>query len=164
MLSHELFGTMSPNLGSEILDYAHQTDKKLYKATLDAVSSVRRVRPLFLERQSRIERNPFLINALKRPELAVIGDNLIRHWLLEKHPGMLSEFLTVLGIENKGGVVEQLPASVGDIPLQSAVGTLFAKYDPEVVTVYLHAFNQFNQAGWENLDTLLKDDPRLVRG
>lgn len=161
MFSHELFGAMSADQGAEILEFAYQTDKKLYKAVLEAVAVARKVRPVFLERQSRAERSPFVLTALRRPELGMIADNLIRHWLLAKHGAMLSEFLTSLGIQNNQGVVEQLPETVGDVPLRTAVGSLLAKYPAEAVSIYLHAFNQFNQAGWGNLDTLLKEDARL---
>lgn len=164
MFSHELFGAMSPSLGSEILDFAYESDKTVYKATIEAVAKVRKVRPVFLERQSRAERNPLLIASLKRPELGLIADNLIRHWLLEKYGTMLSEFLTALGVANKKGVVEQLPKAVGEAPLRSAIGTLLAKYPAEAVAVYLNAFNAFNQAGWENLDQLVQDHPQLKLG
>ena len=161
MLSHELFGSMAVETATEIVEFAHETDKKLYRAVLEAVASFRKFRPVFLERQSRAERNPTLIGALKRPEMGLIADNLIRHWLLEKHSPMLAEFLTSLGITNDKGVVEQLPNSVGEAPLKSAVDGLLAKYPADAVTIYLNAFNQFNQAGWENLDAQLKQDPRL---
>lgn len=161
MRSHELFGSMPVATGTEILEFAHETDKKLYRATLEAVATFRKLRPVFLERQSRAERTPMLLGTLKRLELGLIADNLIRHWLLEKHATMLGEFLTTLGIPNNQGVVEQLPTSVGDGPLRSAVDALLAKYPSEAVLIYLHAFNEFNQAGWENLDALLKQDPRF---
>lgn len=155
---------MSPALATDVVEFAHANDKKLYRATMEAVASVKKLRAVFLERQSRTERNPIIIAALKRPEMAMIADNLIRHWLLEKHGSMLGEFLNALGIANNKGVVEQLPASVGDVPLRTGVDTLLAKYPPEVVAVYLHAFNQFNQAGWANLDAILKNDVRLMVG
>jgi NADPH-dependent 7-cyano-7-deazaguanine reductase QueF-like protein len=44
------------------------------------------------------------------------------------------------------------------------VDLLIAKYPAESVAVYLNAFNQFNQAGWANLDEILKSDPRLKLG
>lgn len=161
MFSHELFGAMSPGLATEVLEFAYGSDKKLYRATLEAVANLRKLRAVFLERQSRAERNPQLLAALKRPEMALIADNLIRHWLLEKYSSMLSEFLAGLGIPNDHGVVEQLPSAVGDAPLRSSIDSLLAKYPAEVVAVYLNAFNQFNQAGWSNLDALLKQDARL---
>jgi hypothetical protein len=161
MLSHELFGRMAVGTATEIVEFVYETEKKLYRAVLEAVASFRKLRPVFLERQSRAERNPTLIGALKRPEMGLIADNLIRHWLLEKHSSMLAEFLTSLGIANNKGVVEQLPSSVGDAPLKSAVDALLAKYPADAVTIYLNAFNQFNQAGWENLDAQLKQDQRL---
>ncbi|HAM71275.1 MAG TPA: hypothetical protein DCM86_06495 [Verrucomicrobiales bacterium] len=155
---------MTPGLGIEVIEFAHENDRKLYRACLEAVASFRKVRPVFLERQPRAERNPFILGTLKRPELAMIADNLIRHWLLEKHGPMLGEFLTSLGIENTRGMVEQLPPQVEEAPLRSAVNLLLAKYPAETVAVYLNAFNQFNQAGWSNLDDLLKNDSRLQVG
>ncbi|MBI1841151.1 MAG: hypothetical protein HYR88_09900 [Verrucomicrobia bacterium] len=161
MLSYEIFGAISPSLAIDVLDFTHQSDKKLYRAALEAVAAHRKLRPVFLERMSRAERNPLMLGSLKREELSLITDNLIRHWLLGKHADMLSAFLTNLGIPNKQGAVEELPDSVGEAPLRSSINTLLAQYPAEVVAVYLNAFNQFNGAVWENLDQLLKSDPRL---
>jgi len=44
------------------------------------------------------------------------------------------------------------------------VDTLLAKYPPEAVAVYLHAFNEMNTVGWPNLKTMLETDPRLQLG
>lgn len=155
---------MSPALAAEVLEFAYQTEKKLYRAVLEAVASQRKLRPVFLERLPRTERTPLMVAALRRPEMALITDNIIRHWLLGKNSAMLSDFLTSLGIPNNQGAVEQLPDLVGEAPLRSAVDGLLAKYPTEVVAVYLNAFNQFNEAGWQNLDALLKSDARLRLG
>ena len=162
MQSYEIFGALTPGLASDVLDFTHQSDKKLYHATLEAVSAQKKLRPVFLERMSRAERHPIMLTALKRPELGLITDNLIRHWLLAKHSEMLSTFMTNLGIANNQGAVEDLPDSVGEAPLRSSINTLLVQYPTEVVAVYLNAFNQFNGAKWENLDQLLKSDPRLA--
>lgn len=164
MFSYELFKSMSPELAADVLEFAHDNDKKLYRATLEAVASVKKLRTVFLERQSPSDRAPIMLTALKRPEMTMIADNLIRHWLLGKHGAMLSDFLNALGISNNKGVVEQLPGSVGDAPLRTGIDTLLAKYPTQIVAVYLHAFNQFNQAGWANLDGVLKQDVRLMVG
>ena len=155
---------MTPALAAEVLEFAYQTEKKLYRAALEAVASQRKLRPVFLERLARTDRAPLMIGALRRPELSLITDNLIRHWLLGNHSAMLSDFLTNLGITNNQGAVDQLPDSVGEAPLRSSIDSLLAKYPTEVVAVYLNAFNQFNEAGWENLNALLKSDPRLRLG
>ena len=66
--------------------------------------------------------------------------------------------------KNKDGVVEDLPASVDDEKLKSAVELLLTKYPPEPVAVYLNAFNDMNEANWPNLKTMLQSDPRLQLG
>jgi len=54
-----------------------------------------------------------------------------------------------------------LPESISDDSLNGAVDLLIEKYDQELVTVYLTAFNASNENRWENLDTLLAEDERL---
>jgi hypothetical protein len=61
-------------------------------------------------------------------------------------------------------VVENLPESMDDVKLKSAIETLLAKYPPETVAVYLNAFNDMNEASWANLKSILESDPRLQLG
>jgi hypothetical protein len=61
-------------------------------------------------------------------------------------------------------VVEDLPATMDDAKLRTAVDTVLAKYPPEVVTVYLNAFNEMNEVEWPNLKTMLESDKRLQLG
>jgi hypothetical protein len=61
-------------------------------------------------------------------------------------------------------VEEDLPATMDDAKLRSAVDGLMAKYPPEVVAIYLHAFNEMNEVSWPNLKTLLDEDKRLQLG
>src|SRR5439155_26625381 len=96
--------------------------------------------------------------------LDLITGNLIRAWLMKKHLPMLTEFLDSLGIPHKEGVVEDLPATMDDAKLRGAVDVLLAKHPPEAVSVYLHVFNDMNEANWENLKTLLESDKRLQLG
>jgi len=162
--SHELLGFMSPALALEILTYVYESDKQLYRATLNAVAEARKVRPVFMERQPRTQRHTAMLATLSRPTLDVFTANLIRSWLLKKHNTMLVDFLNALAIPHKDGVVEDLPASMDDAKLRQAVDTLLAKYPPETVAVYLHAFNDMNEVNWPNLKTMLESDPRLQLG
>jgi len=61
-------------------------------------------------------------------------------------------------------VVDDLPAAMDDEKLKVAVDALLAKYPPEAIAVYLHAFNDMNEASWANLKTMLENDPRLQLG
>ncbi len=164
LTSHELFGFMSPALAAEIVAFTHESDKPVYKATLAAVAQMRRVRPVFLERQPRAQQHAEMIASLARPALETAAGGLVRAWLVNKHRAMLVDFLTALGIQNKDGVVEDLPAAMDDANLKAAIEILLGKYPPETVAVYLNAFNDMNEAHWANLKTLLEADTRLQLG
>jgi hypothetical protein len=162
--AHELLGFMSPALATDIIAYAYEADKQLYRVTLTAVAEARKVRPVFLERQPRSERHATMLNTLTRPSMELVAGNLIRTWLVKKQKAMLVDFLDALAIPHAEGVVEDLPASMDDTKLRAAVDVLLAKYPPEAVAVYLQAFNDMNEANWPNLKALLETEPRLQLG
>jgi hypothetical protein len=164
LASHELLGFMSPALAAEILTFAFESDKPAYRLTLNAVAEARHLRPVYLERQPKAQRHATMLATLSRPTLDLVAANLIRSWLLKKHKTMLVDFLNALGIQNEEGVVENLPASMDDAKLKPAVDGLLAKHPPEAVAVYLHAFNDMNEANWPNLKSMLETDPRLQLG
>jgi len=162
--SHELFGFMSPAMANEILGFTFDSDKPTYKSILHGVADARKVRPVFLERQPRVQRHAMMISMLARPGLEAVSSNLIRTWLVKKERTMLVDFLNALAIPNNEGVVDDLPKTVEDEKLRAAIDTLLAKYRPEAVAVYLHAFNDMNEAHWANLKTMLEGDVRLQLG
>src|SRR5215831_15673425 len=164
LTSHELIGFMSPPLAAEILTYAHEEDKPLYKATLGAVAEARKVRPVFLERQPRTQQHSTMLATLSKPSLELVTANLIRAWLLKKYKGMLVDFLDRLEIQHKDGVVDELPEAIDDAKLQAAVDLLLTKYPQEVVAVYLNLFNDMNEVEWTNLKGMLEADKRLQLG
>jgi hypothetical protein len=161
LTAHELIGFMPPHLAAGILEYAHSSEKELYKATLAAVAQARKVRLVFLERQPRTEQHKTMISTLARPSMDLAAAGLLRVWLLKKHTALLTDFLDALGLPHKNGVVEDLPEAMDDAKLRSAVDIVLAKHPPEVVTVYLHAFHQMNETRWANLRSLLETDPRV---
>jgi hypothetical protein len=162
--SHELIGFMSPPLAAEILGFTFESEKPTYKATLAAVAEARKLRPVFLERQPRTQRDATILTTLTRPSLDLAAATLIRTWLLKKYKAMLVDFLTALEIKHDDGVVENLPETMDDAKLKSAVDGLLAKYPAEVVAVYLNAFNDMNEVNWANLATLLVEDKRVQFG
>jgi hypothetical protein len=155
---------MSPALANDILNFAYESDKPTYKATLNAVADARKVRAVFLERQPRAQRHAMMTATLARPGLETAAGGLIRVWLVKQQRPMLVDFLNALGIANNEGVVDDLPKEMDDAKLKSAVDVLLAKYPPEAVAVYLHAFNDMNEASWANLKTMLEADARLQLG
>ncbi len=159
-----MFGALSPALASEILEFTFANDKPLYRATLEAVAQSRKLRPVFLERQPRAERHAAVISALGRPPLGLAGDTLIRNWLVKQQTALLTDFLDALNIPHEKGVLQDVPPSVEDATLQSAIEGLLARHPREIVALYLHAFQQMNEGGWANLDAHLQTDPRLRLG
>ncbi len=164
MAPHRLFGALSPALASEILEFTFANDKPLYRATLEAVAQSRKLRPVFLERQPRVERHAALISALGRPPLGLAGDTLIRNWLVKQQTALLTDFLDALNIPHEKGVLQDLPPSVADAALQSAIEGLLARHPREIVALYLRAFQQMNEGGWDNLNARLQTDPLLKLG
>ena len=161
MTSSQLFAAMSPSLAADILEFAFTNDKTLYKTTLNAVAQARHVRPVFLERQPRVERSANMVATLGRAQLAPAANSLISTWLLKKHGPLLNAFLDAMKIPHENGIVEDLPKSVDDATLQSAVNSLVIKFPAQIVAIYLHAFNDMNEAHSPNLKALLQDDVRL---
>jgi hypothetical protein len=155
---------MSPALAKDILEFTFESDKPAYKATVAAVAQAKHVRPVFLERQPRDARHTSMLTALTKPHLDAAAGALLRAWLVKKHKAMLVDFLNALDIPNEEGVVEDLPTTVDDAKLKSAVELLLGKYPHEVVAVYLNAFNDMNTANWPNLKVMLESDQRLQLG
>ncbi len=162
--AYELFGFMPAALSTEILEKTFSTNKELYRATLGAVAEARRVRPTFLERKPRVDRHKDMVDMLSRPRMNVAAATLLRGWLMTNEKSMLVDFLDTLGIEHKDGAVDNLPESVDDEKLKSAVESLLTKHSREKVTVYLHAFDEMNEVQWGNLKGLLESDARLQLG
>lgn len=161
---YELLGFASPALSQEIIEFTFASDKPLYRTVLAAVAEANRVRPAFLEKKPRVQRHTEMIAALSRPRMEEAAANLLRGWLLKAHVDMLSEFLDTLGIAHEKGVVADFPKTVEDARLQEAVEKLLAKYPAEKVIVYLNTVKATGGAEWENLETRLREDPRLQLG
>ncbi len=159
--SHELFEFMSPETANQIMEDTFSDDKDMYKATVATIAQSRKLRPIFVQRQPRPQRNKLILESLARPGMSQAADNLLRNWLLKSQTEMLKNFLDAMGIEHEDGVVEDLPEDVTDEAVAKGIDTILEKYDKETVLVYLHAFNSMNECTWKNLDSMLQDEERL---
>ena len=152
---------MPPALAQRILDETHAQNRDVYRATLNAVAQIRKVRPVFFERQARAERHKAMAASLARPNMEIAAESLLRGWLLKSQKGLLVDFLTALEIPHQDVVVENLPETVDDAKFKAAIDAVLAKHPREVVAIYLQAFNNMNQTRWAALDTALRSDERL---
>jgi len=156
-----MFAALSPELAAQILEDLFVQHKELYKTALAAAAQSLKVRPIFLQRQPRIDRNRRMTTALGHADMEIITGNVIGGWLLKTQTALLGDFLDALKIPHDKGVVENLPKTVDDVALNAAIDGLLAKYPQEVVTLYLQVFHEINDADWPNLALLLRDDIRL---
>ena len=158
---HEIIAFMPASLSQEILEEVFLSDKAMYRVVLKTVAESRKVRPVFLERQARTHRHGIMVTVLSTARMDEAAGSLLRAWLLKSQLAMVTEFLDLLGIAHKAGVVEELPAAVDDDKLKPAIEGLLAKYSHPKVAVYLHAFYATNEPGWPTLAALLREDKRL---
>ena len=156
-----MFANLTPVLATKILEDLYSEQKDLYKTALQSAAQVLKVRPIFLERQPRADRNKRIGSALGHPEMNLVATNVIGGWLIKNQTALLTEFLDALKIPHEKGVVEDLPKTVEDAALNAAVDNVLAKHPQEIVTLYLQAFFEMNEAQWPNLALMLRDDIRL---
>ncbi|MCF7763021.1 MAG: hypothetical protein K9N62_05055 [Verrucomicrobia bacterium] len=161
MTCSELFGFMSSNLSNEILEHAYNSDRALYKTVLTAVAEAMKLRPAFFERQPRQDRHRTMLEVLARPRFEEVSGNLLGTWLLKSETSMLADFLDTLKVTHNEGVVQDFPKKVEDAALHAAVDKILASHSQEKVIVYLNALCSINHSPWKNLETMLREDPRL---
>jgi hypothetical protein len=161
MKANQMFAALTPDLANRILEDMFAQQKELYKTTVQSAAQSLKVRPVFLERQPRSDRNRRVITALGHADMNLVAGNLIGAWLIKAQGPMLSEFLDALKITHEKGVVENLPKTVEDSALTAAVENLLAKHPQEIVTLYLQAFVAMNDVQWPALALMLRDDVRL---
>jgi hypothetical protein len=162
MKCYEIFSKLSPELTNEIFAYLLEFEKPVYKAMIQNIASRRKLRPVFIERKPKNERHHWLQQALSLKSADDITLQVLQIWLLGAQRELICEFLDSLGIAHDGkGVVENLPAAPSRERLNDTITRLLEKRSPEVVAVYLHAFQAMDETGWSVLDEALAADPRV---
>jgi hypothetical protein len=165
LTSSDIFQRTSPALVSNLFAFLFEKEKPLYKATIEAVAKQRKLRPIFIERKPRDERHAWLHEALGRKASDAIAGHILQIWLVGQHAALLCDFLDGLGIKHdENGTVEQLPEQPEKALLEKVITDLLQKHDPEIVAVYLHAFQALNETGWGTLDEILQNDERVQLG
>jgi hypothetical protein len=149
-------------LANEILLSVQKTNKKLYRTAVEVMAPRMGVRVPILIEMPKAGRHATWIQILGRPEMEVLSFNLLSTWLIETQRPMLCAWLDALGIEHaENGCADSFPPQPGAAALKKGVDLLLEKFDPVLVTVYLHCFNQIDETRWPDLDKILHDDPRL---
>ena len=159
---HDLFALMPPAVADQLFSFLEQNEKPLYMTTLDTLAKQRKLRTIFVARKPRAERHAWLREVVAKKVNEGIAAHLLQIWLVGAHAKLLCDFLDGLGIaHDANGTIEALPPAPAKADLVKAIEPLFAKHDPAVVAVYLHAFQALDDKGWDSLAELLAEEPRL---
>jgi hypothetical protein len=160
---HEIFSSMPAAVSGELFAFLHEKEKPLYKATIDTLAKQRKLRPIFVERKPREERHAWMREILGKKQNQDVAAHLLQIWLVGAHSKLLCDFLDALEIKHDdNGTIETLPPAPAKDTLLKAIDACLAKHDPQVVAVYLHAFQALDDTGWSTLAELLSEDPRLA--
>jgi hypothetical protein len=161
--THTLWPLLPAALANDILLSVQKTNKKLYRTALEVMAPRMGVRVPLLVEMPKTQRHATWIQILGRPEMEVLGFNILSTWLVDTQTPMLCAWLDSLGIEHgENGCADTFPPEPGAALIKKGVDGLLAKFDPALVAVYLRAFNCIDETHWAALDEILSSDPRLA--
>jgi hypothetical protein len=123
----------------------------------------RKLRPVFVERKPREERNQWIRESLSKSTNADLSLEMLQVWVLGKNRQMVCDFLDALSISHDGkGLIDELPAEPEESKVSTAVDSLLAKYPAEDVAIYLHLFSGMDDSVWPVLKGLLANHSAFV--
>jgi len=163
MHAYELFTAVKPAIITDMFMWMRETDRSLYKTALGSLATNRKLRLPFLQKKPATEQIAWMHKTLKLKTSDMIGEHLLQVYFMKGQNEMLATFCDGLEIPHDGnGQVEgDLPENLDADKLKTAVNSLLEKYDPALVSLYLHTFNIQTPDGWEELSKTLEEDDRL---
>jgi hypothetical protein len=160
--THAIWPTLSPQLANDILLAVQKGNKKLYRTAVEVMAPRMGVRVPTLLEMPKAQRHATWIRILARPEMEVLSFNILSAWLIESQRLMLCAWLDALGIEHgENGCADDFPPQPDPAALKKGVDVLLQQFDPQIVGVYLRAFNHIDETQWPALDEILREEPRL---
>ena len=163
MTAIEIFGRITAPQASEILGWLHENDRQAYRSCAGMLATRRKLRPVFVERKPREERNLWMREALSKPGNADLALEILQVWVLGKNERMVCDFLDALGIKHDGkGLIEEMPVEPEESKVSAAVESILAKYPPAEASIYLHLFSGMEESGWPKLREILATHPAFV--
>jgi hypothetical protein len=162
---HQIFALLPLETAAGIFADLHEVQKPLYKATIDSLAKAHNLRPVFVERKSRPEQHLWLADKARRRQHDSIAAHLLQAWLVGSHKALLCDFLDGFGIaHDENGTVEVLPPAPPKEELLRVIQTLRARYDSQLLAIYLNTFQSLDSEGWDTLAALIQEDPTLQIG
>jgi hypothetical protein len=162
MTAIEIFGRLSVPRATGILNWLYENDREAYRSCAGMLATRRKLRPVFVERKPRDERNLWIREALTKSSNADLALETLQIWVLGKNERLVCDFLDALAIKHDGkGLIDELPAEPDAKKVSAAVEAILAKYSPEDVWIYLHLFAGMDMP-WPHLKGLLMTHPAFA--
>ena len=162
MTATEIFGRLSAEQSGEVLNWFAENDRPAYKSCAAMLATRRKLRPVYVERKPRDEKNLWIKESLARPGNADLALELLQVWTLGCNEKMVCEFLDALAIPHNGkGLIDDLPVEPDGERVVKAFGSLVGSYPASAVFVYLNLFTSMDASGWPVLRGLLESNPVL---
>lgn len=164
MNAHEIYTSLSPTIVSNMLDWFRANDRSIYKSAVASLAAHRKLRPVFIEKKSLKDQYAWIHSLLMVKACNTIGEHLLQAYLMTGQQEMLATFCDGMGIphDGKGTVNSELPEALDAAKLDQSIETLLAKFDPQLVALYLTCFNLQAAGGWPELNAKLEADERLT--
>jgi len=165
MTSLEIFQNASPSTITSMLQYFREEQREIYKQAIVSLASTKNLRAVFVTRKPVPQQIEWMAKTLKFKTSGAIGEHLLQVWLMESQKGLLSAFCEGVGISHDDGSVEgELPETIDATKAKSTIDELTEKFEPEIVAIYLHAFNAQRSGGWASLNELFENNEKLKLG
>jgi len=162
MTSYELFARLSSAEAAEVFGWLHDNDRAAYKNMAGMLATRRKLRPVFVVRKPRGEREEWMRGALGRAANADLAAEILQAWIMGANGPMVCEFLDDLKVPHDGkGLLETLPPEPPEQEIARAVDALLSKHPAAAVRVYLNLFTGMEMTEWPALRALVSSDPRL---
>jgi len=163
MNAYELFTAVKPSIVQDMFMWMRETDRELYKTALSSLASNRKLRPAFIQKKPVTEQIGWMHKTLNLKTSDMIGEHLLQVYFMKGQNEMLAAFCDGLEIphDGNGQVDGDLPEQLDADKLKTAIDSLLEKFDPALVSLYLHTFNIQTPDGWEELSKALDEDDRL---
>ncbi len=159
---HEIFAKMPSSMAHGLFAFLHEHQKPLYRATLETLAKARKLRPVFLEKKPRSEQHAWLVDQLRKRINNDTAAHVLQLWLVGAHKNLLCDFLDGFNIaHDENGTVEVLPPAPATADLVRVIDSLRARYEPQLLAVYLNTFQSLDSEGWSTLTTLIQQDHSL---
>jgi len=165
MRAFEIFRTISPSLGDEIIRSLREHQREVYRAALATLAQQKKLRPQFVQKKTTDQQITWILETLKFKTSDTVAEQILQVWLMKQQSPMLVQFLDAVDVGHDGaGAVDDLPKELETDKVKTAIDGLLGNFPAESVAVYLQIFQLQQPGGWPAVAEVLAQDPRLQVG